>query len=352
MSMKPHYFKIGVFVIFAIMLIFVAAVVLGAGLLEQEKIYFETYFEEAVSGLNVGSPIELRGVKVGQVEKMGFVGKIYHNVTTTPDVTQYGLCVVVVCSVSRDNLRGLTIDQAQTLLLNMIGRGLRIQITSNLLTGQSYLLLDYFESEKYPALDIDWQPEHIYVPSATSDFITLRDSVNSVLERLREIELEKVVDSLDKAINDANVGEISQQAIGLLSETRLKVQALNTETLCANANKILTSLDQTVTDANVPELSQNLQSFITEIRQTNNNLQKLLASPTPTQSNIPEMITRINALIYRVDKLIASERPKLEIILANLREISNNIRYLSDNLKDHPSDLLFSEPPPKSETLK
>ena len=35
-----------------------------------------------------------------------------------------------------------------------------------------------------------------------------------------------------------------------------------------------------------------------------------------------------------------------------LREISNNIRYLSDNLKDHPSDLLFSEPPPKSETLK
>ena len=141
-------------------------------------------------------------------------------------------------------------------------------------------------------------------------------------------------------------------AIGLLSETRLKVQALNTETLCANANKILTSLDQTVTDANVPELSHQLQSFIAEIRQTNSNLQKLLASPTPTQSNIPEMITRINTLIYRVDKLIASERPKLEIILANLREISNNIRYLSDNLKDHPSDLLFSEPPPKSETLK
>jgi paraquat-inducible protein B len=243
-------------------------------------------------------------------------------------------------------------DQAHTLLLNMIGRGLRIQITSNLLTGQSYLLLDYFEPEKYPALDIDWQPEHIYVPSAASDFITLRDSVNSVLERLREIELEKVVDSLDKAINDANVGEISQQAVGLLSETRQKVQALDTETLSANAKQILASLDQTVTDANVPELSQNLQSFITEIRQTNKNLQKLLASPTPTKSNIPEMITRINALIYRVDKLIASERPKLEIILANLREISNNIRYLSDNLKDHPADLLFSEPPPKSEALK
>ena len=347
--MKPHYFKIGVFFIIAMILIFIAAVVLGAGLLDQEKVYFETYFEEAVSGLDIGSAIELRGVKIGKVEKISFVGTTYGEVTTTPDVSTYGLSVVVVCSIPKDNLQGLTIEQSKILLSNMIARGLRIQITSNLLTGQSYLLLDYLDPEKFPALDIDWQPEHLYIPSAPSDLVTLRDSVNSVLDSLREIELEKLVASLDKAIVDANVGEISQQAIGLLSETRLKVSALDTETLSANANQALASLDQIVIDANVPELSQQLQGFIAEVR---HNLQKLLASQTDTQSNIPEMIAKINGVLSRIDKLIASERPKLEIILANLREISNNIRYLTDNLKDHPSDLLFSEPPPKSEALK
>jgi ABC-type transporter Mla subunit MlaD len=347
--MKPHYFKIGVFVILAMILIFIAAVFLGAGLFAQEKIYVETYFQEAVSGLNVGSPIELRGVKLGQVEKIGFVAKVYGDLVTTPDITKYGLCVVVVCSVSQENLQGLSIEQARNLITLMIANGLRFQVTSNILTGQSYLMGDYLDPEKYPALEIDWQPEHIYVPSAPSDMTTLRDSVSSVLDNLREIELEKLVASLDKAIVDANVGEISQQAIGLLSEVRLKVRALDTDTLCANANQILASLDQTVIDANVPELSQQLQGFIAELRY---NLQKLLASQTATQSNIPEMIAQINSVLSRVDNLIANERPKLEIIMANLREISNNIRELSGSLKEHPSELLFSEPPSKSEALK
>ena len=104
MSMKPHYFKIGVFVVLAIILIFIAAIFLGAGLFGQEKIYVETYFEEAISGLNIGSPVELRGVKLGQVEKIGFVSKVYKDLVTTPDVFKYGLSVVVVCSVSRENL--------------------------------------------------------------------------------------------------------------------------------------------------------------------------------------------------------------------------------------------------------
>ena len=224
------------------------------------------------------------------------------------------------------------------MILLMIAHGLRIQITTNILTGQSYLLADYFDPERFPPLDIDWKPEHIYVPSAPSDIITLRDSVRSVLDRLQEIELEKLVASLDKAIVDANVSEISEQAVGLLSEARLKVRALDTETLSANANHFLASLDQTVVDANVPELRQHLQ--------------KLLASPTATQSNIPEMIARINGVLYRIDKLIVNERPKLEIILANLREISNNIKDLTASLKEHPSELLFSEPPSRSEVLK
>lgn len=349
MSMKPNYFKIGVFVILAIALIFGAAVVFGAGLFAQEKIYFETYFTEPISGLNVGSPIELRGVNIGKVEEIAFVSKIYGDmVQSIQQTTEYGLCVIVVGSAPRDSWQGLNLEQANALLLQMVARGLRFQITSNLLTGQSYIQGDYFDSEEFPAFEIDWQPEHIYIPSVPSDLTTLRDSLN----KLQKIDVEKVLDSLDKAINDANVGELSQQAIGLMSETRLKIRALDTETLCASANQVLASLDRTVVDANVPELSQQLQSFIAEVRQTNENLQKLLASPAATPSNIPDMITRINVALSRIDRLIANERPQLEIILANFREISENIKELTGSLKEHPSELLFSEPPSKLEVLK
>jgi len=349
MSMKPNYFKIGVFVIIAIALIFVATIVFGAGLFAQEKIYFETYFTEAISGLNVGSPIELRGVNIGKVEKIAFVAKVYGDmVQRIQKGSEYGLLVVVVGSAPPESWQGLSQEQAQELLSQMVVRGLRMQITSNLLTGQSYLQADYHDPEKFPPLELAWQPEHIYIPSIPSDLTTLRE----ILNKLQKIDVKKVLDSLDKAINDANMGELSQQAIGLMSEARLKIRALDTETLCASADQVLASLERTVVDANVPELSQQLQSFIAEVRQTNDNLQKLLASPTPTQSNIPEMIARINGVLSRIDKIIATEKPKLETILANLREISNNIRDLSDSLKEHPSGLLFSQPPSKSEVLK
>src|SRR4030042_1313916 len=282
MSMKPNYFKIGVFVILAIALIFGAAVVFGAGLFAQEKIYFETYFTEPISGLNVGSPIELRGVNIGKVENIAFVSKIYGDmVQSIQQTTKYGLCVVVVGSAPRESWQGLNLEQADALLLQMVARGLRFQITSNLLTGQSYLQADYFDPKEFPAFEIEWKPKYIYIPSAPSDMTTLRESVNNVLDMLRKIDVEKVLDSLDKAITDANVGELSQQAIGLLSEARLKVSALDTETLSASADRVLASMDRTVVDANVPELSQQLQSFIPEVGQTNKDLQKLLATPPP-----------------------------------------------------------------------
>ena len=34
------------------------------------------------------------------------------------------------------------------------------------------------------------------------------------------------------------------------------------------------------------------------------------------------------------------------------KEISENLKNLTENLKQHPSDLLFSKPPPPSETVK
>ena len=68
MSTKPHYFRIGIFVILALALVVAAVVVFGAGLLAQDKMYFETYFDESITGLSVGSPVEFRGVRIGQVE--------------------------------------------------------------------------------------------------------------------------------------------------------------------------------------------------------------------------------------------------------------------------------------------
>jgi len=64
------------------------------------------------------------------------------------------------------------------------------------------------------------------------------------------------------------------------------------------------------------------------------------------------MIARLNKTLVRIDKLISTERLQIEMILANFKEISDNLKTLTNNLKQHPSDLLFSKPPSQSEAIK
>ena len=361
MSTKPSYFKIGLFVIVAGVLVLAAIVVFGSGAFAQEKIYFETYFDESVSGLSVGSPVELRGVRIGQVDKIAFILDEYNLAADDPEMSRYEQYVMVLCSVNRQNLPDISDAQKMARLEQMVDRGLRVRLTSNILTGQAYLQADYVDPERFKVLDIAWKPRNIYVSSAPGEFATLKDSVDKVLFRLQELDIDKLVAavenvlaSLNTAIADAKIADISRDVRNLLADARKQVNDLDTEKISLAAQQTIASADRAVADANVPALSLDLQSLIAEVRQTNEHLQKLLASPQPLSqpASLPEMIARLNKTLGRIDKLVSTERPQIEIILANFREISDNMKDLTESLKRRPSDLLLSKPPSQSEALK
>ena len=72
MSGQANFFKIGLFVIGAAVALVFLLVLLGAGRLFQSKIVMETYFNESVQGLELGSKVKYRGVIVGEVKSIGF----------------------------------------------------------------------------------------------------------------------------------------------------------------------------------------------------------------------------------------------------------------------------------------
>lgn len=361
MGTKPSYFKTGLFVIAAGLLILAAVVVFGSGLFAQDKTYFESYFDESISGLSVGSPVELRGVRIGRVEKVTFIRNEYGALVGPSDMPKYEHYVMVVCSILHENLPEVSNGQRTARLNGMISRGLRVQLSSNLLTGQAYLLGDYFDPNRFQPLDIGWEPKYLYVPSAPAAITTLKESVDEILLRLQELDMEKLVaavesvlTSLDKALADAKVGDISRDVRALLADTRRQVNDLDTNKISIAARQTLTSVDRAVADANIPALSRELQSLVEGIAQTNEHLQELLASPEPISApaNLPEVIARLNKTLGRIDRLVSSEKPQIEMILANFKEISENLKDLTANLKQHPSNLLIGKPPSQSEALK
>ncbi len=162
MSTKPNYFKIGLFVILSVTLIVIAVVIWGAGLFTKDKIYYETYFDSSVSGLDPGAPVELSGVKIGQVENIEFVSAVYDIVTDPTKVSKYERYVRVLCSIEKEEAKertgDITDEQREARVRIMEKQGLRLRLVSNILTGQALLEGIFLDPKRFPVLDFTWEP--------------------------------------------------------------------------------------------------------------------------------------------------------------------------------------------------
>ena len=70
MSRKANPTLIGAFVLGGIVLVVAALMLFGGGRFFTEKATFVAYFDEPVSGLSIGAPVNFRGVKVGTVKEV------------------------------------------------------------------------------------------------------------------------------------------------------------------------------------------------------------------------------------------------------------------------------------------
>jgi paraquat-inducible protein B len=324
MIAKANFFKIGVFVILGLALIVAVIIIFGAGLFQKPKVYFETYFDSSVYGLNVGSSVLLRGVKMGDVSQITFARNIYNIPENTPEFTKYASYVVIVCAVDRKNLPELTTAERKANAEKMVARGLRMRLSTNILTGQGYLEADMLDPNRFPPMEVPWKPKHIYIPSAPGELTTLKNSVDKILAKLEEVDVgrisekvEKFVDSLNKAVVDANVGQVSDEARALLADARTKIKDIDAKEISDELREVLASVNENVKDANIPELAD-----------------------------------RLDDVVRRIDELVAGSRPDVQDALANIRTISANLRELSESLKQNPSEIIFSKPPPQSEVSK
>jgi phospholipid/cholesterol/gamma-HCH transport system substrate-binding protein len=359
--MKANYFKVGVFLLSGTALLVVAIVILGAGVFKPKGEYFETYFDKSVSGLSPGAAVEMQGVKIGQVENVGFAGQVY---PIPPELAaRLGAIrlVRVTFSVERRFAGELTPAERQTRRSREIHSGLRMRLDSNLITGQSYLQGTYVDPNRFPVSAPAWEPQYPFVPSVPSQFATLKDSLDRVLVKLEGLDLQKVFNHIDdliltagRAVADANVAMLRDQASGLLVDVRSQVRGIDARKIGRQVENTLAALDRTIADANVAALALEVRTLFAEARVTNTHLQELLARPDRDKelANIAIMADQLNTALRRVNTVIVTQAPRLESTRENFRKISGDMEDLSANLKRTPSDLLLSGPPRESELLK
>jgi len=315
MATKANYFKIGLFVIASVALIVTCVIIFGSGNFFQEKIYFETYLDESVQGLDIGSPVKYRGVKIGQVQKITFVMDEYEIDNTIRYSVDYSGYVMVIMSVNNAFIKDKNQQDAVKFLTGLREHDFRVRLTSQALTGVAWLETDFVDPNQHPPMKIVWEPENFYLPSAPSLLSTFIESAENAFRRLSNMDFE-----------------------GLIKNTEELVITLNTN----------------VKDANIPQLSEQVREFFAEIRQTNSDIRKLIgvAGAKPGGATIKQAIGRLDKTISNIDGLITTGKPDIAEIISNIKAASVMLKELVQDLKVHPSKAVFSKPPSKSEVYK
>ncbi len=266
MSDEKRYFKVGAFVLTGALLIGSCTVILGGGNYFAEKVVIETYFDESVQGLEVGSPVKLRGVRLGSVSSIGFVQDAY-TFPTEEQALQYGSKVRVMMDLSPQNPNADE-EARRYQLQEMIANGLRLRLTSIGITGTSFIEADYLDAERFPMMDIMWRPKHYYIPSAPSTIATISTAAERIFSRLENTEIEKLVQNLDKfvvnlnsSVDDFDAARLQQEISAVLADAQAMVAGVN-RLVDGSSYDLQASLDTTrVATENLRDLTDTLKSY-------------------------------------------------------------------------------------------
>jgi phospholipid/cholesterol/gamma-HCH transport system substrate-binding protein len=314
MSEKPHTVAIGAFVTGAL-LIAVSTVIflLGTGLgTDRSKVVM--VFEGSVKGLNVGAPVALRGVQVGQVTDIELV----------LDTEMVELIMLVEAEFRDENVRRRG-TSTESFAEELISRGLRAQLnTQSLLTGLLYVQLDFHPDSEINLANIE--SEYLQIPTIPTELERLQRKLESIDFAKVAGDLEATAAGLNNFVSSQGFQELPDQLQATLaSVTRLSDQ-LSTQ-LASTGPKLDSALDgvaTTMTTANV-ELPQVARS----IRNKLDVLEQALAAFEGSMQEFGHLVDHDSATVYELNQALK------EISLAG-----RSLQQLSRTLEEQPEALL------------
>ncbi|MDD5708152.1 MAG: MlaD family protein [Kiritimatiellae bacterium] len=290
MSGKANPAAIGAFVLAGAAIAVGALIALGTFNFTKHASRHVIFFESSLSGLDVGAPVEYRGVRIGQVSSIA----LEYNPRTRA-------VLIPVCVDLEDALFKYVDARADTLALkDHVQQGLRAQLQAqNLLTGKLKVML--VDKPGTPIRLVGAYPGVPEIPAIP----TLVENISHSIEKLPLARIAANIDVSMKQIAElASSGELTN-AVLLLSGALIELKSLS------------------------HRLNADLPAVLDTVRQNGDSLLRAQ--------------TDLEVLLKDLHEMLAAgspERQQAAMTLRSLEDAANSLRNLIDYLQVHPEALL------------
>ena len=372
MSTQPNSYTIGIFVSIGLALFLGGLAVLGTGTLWRETVTIESYLDESVQGIDKGSQVKMRGVTVGRVDDITFVGLKYPESVDPGD--RY---VLLKVSLELDEFGVPDQEAFERLLEHEIQKGLRIRLLPMGITGAAYLEMDYVDPVRHPPLPVSWEPRNPYVPSAPGTFARLEEtfeSLGNTMAKIEEMDVHKTLDhldhliqSLDKSVQSFDLAGISARAevfIEELRDTNRKISGLigpledpeekrtDLHAVLKDSRQILQKVDKGLDRLQLDKeggAADQIARTLDNLHQASKTLPQTMDSIDVTAASLKESSKSVERLSSRSYTMLRSQNEELRRLLQNMQIISENLLDLSQDARKYPSYIFFGDKPLESE---
>jgi paraquat-inducible protein B len=334
MSKKADPKLIGAFVVGALALVVVGLVVFGAGQFFTTTRPFVMFFEGSVGGLQVGAPVNFRGVRLGQVTDI----RLSYN---PKDRT---LLIPVYAEVEPDRIAGLTGHERRT-AQQLADMGLRAQLgMQSFVTGQLSVELDFRPDT--PARLLGLETNYEEVPTLPSDMAQLKASATRLAEQLGEIPLGQIVSDVTAAVTAARetigtmqvaVGTVASQVGPIAENIGLATRDLR---MTAEAARARLSMEdgEVLYTANVA-----LTEAVALLRRIDSQVEPLSSDARKAMQSASRAMENARIALTGARTVIGPDSPavfQLNTTLQEIRAAATSIRELADYLERNPNALI------------
>jgi phospholipid/cholesterol/gamma-HCH transport system substrate-binding protein len=311
-SANTNHWKLGLFVVASFALMLTVFAFIGARSMKREGVRYVSYFDESVQGLEVGSPVKYRGVTIGAVAE----------ISVAPDRRH-----VEVRSE-------LTVDVLEALGLRVSPKGhatmhvpddLRVQLATTGLTGVKFVLIDFFETDVYPAPQLPFPVPENYIPAAPSVMKNLEDSLTRTAHKVPEL-----ADDLGLILQKVNrmMDEIEDKQLGTRAAMTLE-----------NTNQLLTEARGKLRDVDAAKLSKQASTALEGLNGTVERMNKMIDRVDGDKGLLVNM-ERASVLVGDVARDANGIESEMEKTMRDVQEAAKSIRKLADALERDPDMLL------------
>jgi paraquat-inducible protein B len=266
----------------------------------KRSVPFVANFTTSVSGLGSGSPVMLRGQKIGEVSRVSLVY----------DRAADNVVVPVHFTLEPERIAMLdlpTDGDLDSRMRALIHRGLRVKLESgSILTGQKQLVMDIFQGAE-PA------------------------------------ELRKDGDDYVVPVLGGSADDVATAAANLVN----RLNSIPFETIGQNLNQTLAAVNGLVNDRQLGQSIAALRATLASTRELVDNLNRDVA---PAARRLPAISAGLEEAVNRTNKLIGSVETgyggdsrfsrDVDRLMMQLSDASRSIRVLADLLSRHPEALI------------